>query len=58
VNPPVVNRADVAAVMVVAAMEAKPGDAPLRFDLVSKAGPPPKSLPALLKAARWPWQQR
>ena len=58
VNPPVINRADVAAVMVTAALSAQAGDAPLRFDLVSKPGPPPKSLQALLKAARWPWQQK
>ena len=55
--PPMINRADVARVAV-AALDAKAGSTPLRFDLCSRASgtPTPDSeLDALLQGARWPW---
>merc|ERR1711971_507529 len=53
-----VQRADVARV-VVAAVEGTQHEANLRFDLCAKSGSPTTDadLPALLKAAAYPWQQ-
>ena len=58
VNPPIVTRADVAAVMVAAALHVAGGSFPLRFGLVSKPGKPTSDLVALLEEAKWPWQQQ
>ena len=49
-----VARADVAAVVATAVMLRATG---LRFDLCAADGAPTTDLPALLKRARWPWQQ-
>ncbi len=53
VSPPIVTRADVAAVMVAAAAERSN----LRFGLVSKPGPP-GDMRQLLQSARWSWERR
>lgn len=53
VNPPIVARADVAAVMIAAVAE----QSNLRFGLVSKPGPP-GDIHALLHSARWSWDRR
>lgn len=53
VSPPIVTRADVAAVMVAAAAERSD----LRFGLVSKPGPP-GDMHELLQSARWSWERR
>lgn len=53
VSPPVVARADVAAVMVAAATERSN----LRFGLVSKPGRP-GDMHELLQSARWSWERR
>ena len=53
VSPPIVTRADVAAVMVAAASERSN----LRFGLVSKPGPP-GDMRELLQSARWSWDRR
>jgi hypothetical protein len=56
VNPPIVSRADVAAVMVAAALHHDKSKGNLRFDLVSKPGPA-TDLKQLIQAAVWPWQK-
>ena len=55
VSPPVVSRADVARVM--GAALAYPGAPSIRFDLVSKLGPPQQNLQALLFEAEYPWER-
>jgi len=56
VMPPLVARADVAAVMVAAAVQVQKTKRQLRFDLVSKPGDPTD--PAdVLRDALWPWQR-
>jgi len=55
IKPPLVPRADVAAVMQAAVMQ--PAFSALRFDLCSKPGPPPSSLPELLQQAAFQWQR-
>merc|ERR1712224_833755 len=55
---PIIARADVARV-IVASLESPTVSSGLRFDLCSKAGPatPDSALPALLKAAQYPWEK-
>ena len=53
-NPPLVARADVAAVMAEAIATRAAG---LRFDLCSRAGSPTTDLGALLTQAAYPWQR-
>ena len=53
--PPIVGRAEVAAVLYHAA---KANATTLRFDLCSKAGPATTDFAALFKAAAYPWQEQ
>jgi len=55
IKPPVISRADVAAMMHAAVMQ--PTFSALRFDICSKPGPPPLSTSALLEQAALPWQR-
>ena len=57
-SPPLVSRADVAAMMAAAIAAPTPPhhSMALRFDLCSKPGPPPASVGALLETAKYPWQ--